>query len=170
MYPRSDAFAHAPSIKTTRCKNYWPVEQYEYKLLPARWTSLSNAQIYESRTRMKRLPIKRISSEIPISRSDLAESSGLSLHHTSRFSTAFGSKRSQVVLPGEAAAASKGFSGAEIEQAIAAGLYTAFSAKKQLSADILLAEIHGTQPLSVTRAEDIQGVCEWAKSRAVAAD
>jgi hypothetical protein len=68
------------------------------------------------------------------------------------------------------AAASEGFSGAEIEQAIAAGLYTAFSAKAQLSTDILLAEIHGTQPLSVTRAEDIQGVRAWAKSRAVAAD
>ena len=68
------------------------------------------------------------------------------------------------------AAASEGFSGAEIEQAIAAGLYTAFSAKAQLSTDILLAEIHGTQPLSVTRAEDIRGVREWAKSRAVAAD
>jgi SpoVK/Ycf46/Vps4 family AAA+-type ATPase len=68
------------------------------------------------------------------------------------------------------AAATEGFSGAEIEQAIAAGLYTAFSAKAQLSTDILLAEIHGTQPLSVTRAEDIRGVREWAKSRAVPAD
>jgi hypothetical protein len=68
------------------------------------------------------------------------------------------------------AAASEGFSGAEIEQAIAAGLYTAFSTKAQLSTDILLAEIHGTLPLSVTRAEDIQAAREWAKSRAVAAD
>jgi SpoVK/Ycf46/Vps4 family AAA+-type ATPase len=68
------------------------------------------------------------------------------------------------------AAASEGFSGAEIEQAIAAGLYTAFSAKAQLSTDILLAELHGTRPLSVTRAEDIRGVREWASSRAVAAD
>ena len=68
------------------------------------------------------------------------------------------------------AAASEGFSGAEIEQTIAAGLYTAFSAKAQLSTDILLAEIHSTQPLSVTRAEDIDAVRAWAKSRAVAAD
>jgi SpoVK/Ycf46/Vps4 family AAA+-type ATPase len=67
-------------------------------------------------------------------------------------------------------AASEGFSGAEIEQAIAAGLYTAFSAKAQLSTDILLAEIQSTKPLSVTRAEDIQGVREWSKSRAVPAD
>ena len=63
-----------------------------------------------------------------------------------------------------------GFSGAEIEQAIAAGLYTAFGQKQQLSTDIILAEVHNTQPLSVTRAEDIQSIREWAKSRAVSAD
>jgi ATP-dependent 26S proteasome regulatory subunit len=68
------------------------------------------------------------------------------------------------------AAASEGFSGAEIEQAVAAGLYTAFDRKQQLSTEILLAEIKGTQPLSVTRAEDIQAIREWAKSRAVPAD
>lgn len=68
------------------------------------------------------------------------------------------------------AAASDGFSGAEIEQSIAAGLYTAFAVKQQLTTEILLAEIHGTQPLSVTRAEDIQGIREWAKNRAVPAD
>jgi len=68
------------------------------------------------------------------------------------------------------AAASEGFSGAEIEQAIIAGLYTAFAQKQQLSTDILIAEIRGTQPLSVTRAEDIQAIREWAKTRAVPAD
>jgi SpoVK/Ycf46/Vps4 family AAA+-type ATPase len=68
------------------------------------------------------------------------------------------------------ASASDGFSGAEIEQAILAGLYTAFSAKQQLSTEILIAEIQGTQPLSVTRAEEVQSIREWAKTRAVAAD
>ena len=68
------------------------------------------------------------------------------------------------------AAASEGFSGAEIEQAIASGLYTAFAQKQQLSTDILFGEIRGTQPLSVTRAEDIQAIRDWAKTRAVAAD
>jgi len=68
------------------------------------------------------------------------------------------------------AAASEGFSGAEIEQAIAAGLYTAFDKKQQLSTDILVAEIKGTEPLSATRAEDIQAIRDWAKSRAVPAD
>jgi ATP-dependent 26S proteasome regulatory subunit len=68
------------------------------------------------------------------------------------------------------AGASDGFSGAEIEQVIAAGLYTAFSQKQQLSTEILLAEIQATQPLSVTRAEEITAIRGWAKSRAVPAD
>ena len=68
------------------------------------------------------------------------------------------------------AAASDGFSGAEIEQAIAAGLYTAFAAKQQLSTEILLNELKSTQPLSVTRSEDITAIREWARTRAVPAD
>ena len=68
------------------------------------------------------------------------------------------------------AGASKGFSGAEIEQVIAAGLYTAFGLKQQLSTEILMAEIAATQPLSVTRAEEITAIRGWAKSRAVPAD
>jgi hypothetical protein len=68
------------------------------------------------------------------------------------------------------AASSGGFSGAEIEQAILAGLRTVFSAKEQLTTEILVTEIHSTQPLSVTRAEEVQAIREWAKKRAVAAD
>jgi ATP-dependent 26S proteasome regulatory subunit len=68
------------------------------------------------------------------------------------------------------AGASDGFSGAEIEQAIVAGLYSAFSAKQQLNTDILITEIQSTQPLSVTRAEEVQSIREWARNRAVAAD
>jgi ATPase family associated with various cellular activities (AAA) len=68
------------------------------------------------------------------------------------------------------AAASAGFSGAEIEQSIASALYTAFGKNEELNTEILLGEIRGTQPLSVTRAEDVQAIREWARSRAVAAD
>jgi hypothetical protein len=68
------------------------------------------------------------------------------------------------------AAASNGFSGAEIEQSIGAALYTAFNQKQQLSTDILLAELQSTQPLSVTRAEDVSAIRTWAKSRATPAD
>ncbi len=68
------------------------------------------------------------------------------------------------------AAASDGYSGAEIEQAIVAGMYTAFNAKQQLTTEILLGELKGTQPLSATRAEDVAAIREWAKARAVSAD
>jgi len=68
------------------------------------------------------------------------------------------------------ATSSEGFSGAEIEQSIVAGLFTAFGQKQQLTTEILIAELKGTQPLSVTRAEDIQAIREWAKTRAVSAD
>jgi hypothetical protein len=67
-------------------------------------------------------------------------------------------------------ALSEGFSGAEIEQVIVARLYTAFSKKQQLTTDILVAEIRETQPLSVVRAEDVQAIREWARSRARPAD
>jgi hypothetical protein len=68
------------------------------------------------------------------------------------------------------AAASNGFSGAEIEQAIVAALYTAFNAKQDLNTEILMAELAGTQPLSVTRAEDVAAIRNWAQTRAVPAD
>jgi AAA+ superfamily predicted ATPase len=67
-------------------------------------------------------------------------------------------------------AASDGFSGAEIEQGIASALYTAFAAKQQLSTEILLGELKSTQPLSVTRSEDVSAIRDWAKSRATPAD
>lgn len=68
------------------------------------------------------------------------------------------------------AAGSEGFSGAEIEQVIIAGLYTAFSQKQQLTTEIVLAEMRATQPLSVTRAEEVESIREWAKTRAAPAD
>jgi SpoVK/Ycf46/Vps4 family AAA+-type ATPase len=68
------------------------------------------------------------------------------------------------------AAAAEGFSGAEIEQAIVAGLYTAFAQNQQLTTEILLLEIRSTQPLSVTRAEEVESIRDWAKTRAAPAD
>ena len=72
--------------------------------------------------------------------------------------------------PRALAAASDGFSGAEIEQVTVAGLYTAFSQKQQLSTAMLLAEIQSTHPLSVTRAEEVAAIRDWARNRAVPAD
>ncbi len=62
-----------------------------------------------------------------------------------------------------------GFSGSEIEQVIVSGLYTAFSAKKELSTQILTDEISLTCPLSETMAEKITWLREWASGRTVSA-
>jgi len=67
------------------------------------------------------------------------------------------------------AAASKGFSGAEIEQSIVAALYTAFAHKEPLSTSVIQAELAHTVPLSVTRQEDIAAIRSWAQGRAVPA-
>ena len=67
-------------------------------------------------------------------------------------------------------AASKGFSGAEIEQAIVSALYEALAAKQALGNEHVLAEIGRTRPLSVIMAEKVQALREWALQRAVLAD
>src|SRR6266540_2781100 len=67
------------------------------------------------------------------------------------------------------AAASEGLSGAEIEQAVVAALYTAFARHALLSTEHILEEIKATKPLSVTRAEEVGALREWAKGRAVPA-
>ena len=66
--------------------------------------------------------------------------------------------------------ATEGFSGAEIEQAIVSGLYSAFAGGKSLSSEILLREIDETRPLSQTMAEKLDDLREWARNRAVSAD
>jgi len=68
------------------------------------------------------------------------------------------------------AASSDGFTGAEIQQAIISGLYTAFSRSVELSTEILLDELKSTKPLSVTRREEIDALRAWASQRAVMAN
>ena len=68
------------------------------------------------------------------------------------------------------AAASEGFSGAEIEQAILSALYEAHAAERPLDSDLLAAEFARTRPLSVVRAEDIAALRAWARERTVPAD
>lgn len=60
-----------------------------------------------------------------------------------------------------------GFSGAEIEQVVVSALYTAFSRQEGLSTEALEEEIGLTKPLSVTMAERIASLREWARDRAV---
>jgi SpoVK/Ycf46/Vps4 family AAA+-type ATPase len=65
------------------------------------------------------------------------------------------------------AAAANGFSGAEIESAVQTALYAAFSRKQELSTDDLLTALSSTVPLSITRAEEIAQLRNWAQHRAV---
>jgi SpoVK/Ycf46/Vps4 family AAA+-type ATPase len=67
------------------------------------------------------------------------------------------------------AAAAQGYSGAEIDAAIQTALFAAFSQKTQLTTSLLLDALARTVPLSVTRAEEISALREWARTRAVPA-
>jgi hypothetical protein len=65
------------------------------------------------------------------------------------------------------ATAAEGFTGAEIEQIVVAGLYTAFSRGVDVSTAILAEELQATKPLSVTRREEIESLRAWGNERAV---
>jgi SpoVK/Ycf46/Vps4 family AAA+-type ATPase len=67
-------------------------------------------------------------------------------------------------------AASEGFSGAEIEQAIVAALYAAHADGVPLQQRHLVSELKATRPLSVLMAEPVQQLRDWAKTRTVSAD
>jgi hypothetical protein len=64
-------------------------------------------------------------------------------------------------------AASDGFSGAEIEQAVIGALYRALHAGQTLDTGLLVDELAGTVPLSRTRREDIALLRERAQGRFV---
>ncbi len=66
-------------------------------------------------------------------------------------------------------AATDQFSGAEIEQVIVAGMYTAFSAKTEITTESLLTEVASTRPLAHTMAERVTWLREWARERTVSA-
>ncbi|KAG0742429.1 hypothetical protein G6F24_016484 [Rhizopus arrhizus] len=68
------------------------------------------------------------------------------------------------------AAAANGFSGAEIEQAIVAGLYAAHAESRPLDTELLMTEIRATRPLSVLMAEQVEALRAWASGRTVSAD
>ena len=68
------------------------------------------------------------------------------------------------------AEASDGFSGAEIEESVVAGLFSAFSANAPLSTEMLLTEIGKTRPLALTMTEKIGELRAWAQDRTVMAD
>jgi len=69
----------------------------------------------------------------------------------------------------QVAKASRGFSGAEIEQAIVSALYAAHAQGVTLDTAHLLQEIAKTRPLSVVMAERIATLRQWASGRTVSA-
>jgi AAA+ superfamily predicted ATPase len=68
------------------------------------------------------------------------------------------------------AAATDGFSGAEIEQAVVSALYTAHAHGTPLGTEHVLHEVRHTRPLSVVLGERVQALRSWAAGRAVSAD
>ncbi|MBU1832678.1 MAG: AAA family ATPase, partial [Gammaproteobacteria bacterium] len=70
----------------------------------------------------------------------------------------------------ELSAASEGFTGAEIEQAIVAARYSANARNEQLTTAHIRHEISNTVPLAITMSENIDALRHWCQSRAVASD
>ena len=68
---------------------------------------------------------------------------------------------------GALAAASDGYSGAEVEAAVVGALYRAYGSGADLTTELLLEELAATVPLSRTRAEDVAALRAWAADRAV---
>jgi len=64
------------------------------------------------------------------------------------------------------AIASKGFSGAEIEQVVISGLYDAFEEERELTTRDLLNNIQATLPLSQTMEKEIATLRRWGRSHA----
>lgn len=65
---------------------------------------------------------------------------------------------------------SEGYSGAEIEQAVVSAMYDAFSSNTMLGTSHILAALLRSPPLSVTMAERVDELREWAKGRCAMAD
>jgi len=88
----------------------------------------------------------------------------LAIHLTNRGQSTNGFDLNQL------AAATRGFSGAELEQAVVSALYAAHARKEPLSTKHILEETKRTRPLSVVMAEKIATLRHWASGRTVACD
>ena len=92
---------------------------------------------------------------------DPAERHEILLHHLQR--------RDQLIPDADLdrlAAATEGFSGAELETVVVAALYSAFALGRPMQVDDVLAEIDVTVPLSIARAEEVAALRSWARDRA----
>ena len=63
----------------------------------------------------------------------------------------------------------EGYVGAEVEQIVISALFEAFSEDRSIDFGDFEKAIHNTVPLSITQAEQIHSIREWANVRAVAA-
>src|SRR3954471_19332204 len=68
------------------------------------------------------------------------------------------------------AEASRGYRGAEIERAIIGALYDAYAARQDLTTQHRRAALKNSPPLSVTMAERVAALREWARGRCVPAE
>ena len=68
------------------------------------------------------------------------------------------------------AKAADGYSGSEIEQAIISALHEAFTKKRGLDTEAVISAFQTSPPLSVTMAETVHALREWAQGRCVPAD
>jgi hypothetical protein len=82
-------------------------------------------------------------------------------------------KRGLAFNPAELAALAgrcEKFSGAEIEQAVVAALYSAHAAGKPVTAALIAREMQTTRPLAVVMGENVAALRAWAAGRTVSAD
>ena len=67
------------------------------------------------------------------------------------------------------ASAAQGYSGAEIGAALQTAMYDCFANKKPVTTESFLQALRSSVPLSTSRAEDVQALRDWARTRAVPA-
>jgi SpoVK/Ycf46/Vps4 family AAA+-type ATPase len=67
------------------------------------------------------------------------------------------------------AAATDGFSGAELEQAVVSAAYSAHAEGVPVGATHVMAEVRATRPLSVLMSEQVAALRQWAAGRTVPA-
>ena len=67
----------------------------------------------------------------------------------------------------ECVKASEGYSGAELEEAVVSGLYVAFAHERELQADDILKAVKNTNPLSKSKAKELEAMAAWAESNAI---
>ena len=64
-------------------------------------------------------------------------------------------------------AESAGFSGAELEEAVVSGLFTAFHHDRDLAGEDILKAIKETNPLSRSKAPELEAMAKWAENNAL---